>query len=42
MAQLVPKVNFTFTLVLIDLADLCITNNGWKEAAVMNENNTEI
>jgi len=42
MAQWVPKVHFTFTLLLIKLTDSCISNNGRREATVMNENNTDI
>jgi hypothetical protein len=42
MAQWVPKVHFTFMLLVINLTDLCISNNGRKEATVMNENNTDV
>ena len=42
MAQWVPKVHFTFTLLLINLADLHTSNNDRKEATVMNEDNKDI
>lgn len=42
MAQWVPKEHFTFTLLLINLADLRTSNNDRKEATVMNENNKDI
>jgi len=42
VAQWVLKVHFTFTLLVINLIDLRISNNGRTEATVMNENNSVV
>jgi len=42
MAQWVPKVHFTFTLLVINLTDLFISKNGRREATDMNEKNTDV